>query len=101
MVDPITAGAIALSTKALEKPLNGLLSVASDALKSLAKKWNASGKRDALVQIISEAEKVRTIFSATPIPISDFRFLLPIQSERTSVGQDTQVSRESHTDQRR
>lgn len=84
MVDPITAGAVAFTVKALEKPLSDIYNASTGGMKALATKWVASGKRDALVQTISEAEKVRTIFSSTPVSLSSFYYPSRVSELRSS-----------------
>jgi NACHT domain len=80
----LTAGAIALTYKTLEKPLNDLYGTSITSLKVLSKKWKMSGKRDSLVQSINETERTRTIFSATPVPLSSFYYPSKINDHRSS-----------------
>lgn len=80
----LTAGAVALTYKTLEKPLNDLYSTAISGLKTVAKKWKMAGKRDELVQTISDTEKTRTIFSSAPIPLSSFYYPSKINDFRSS-----------------
>lgn len=72
--DPITAGAVGIAVKSLEKPLASLLSFATGPIKKLAGNWVVAGKRDAIVQGIEEVELVRTISSVERVPLSSFYY---------------------------
>ncbi|AIO49007.1 NACHT domain-containing protein [Burkholderia cenocepacia] len=59
---------------AIKKPLEDAYGVATGAVKSLIKKWNAAGVRDSIVQKIEDVELVRTIFRSELVRLSSFYY---------------------------
>ncbi len=70
-MDPLST---TLLTTALKKPIEDLVSAATEKLSQFATKWNAADVVDSMCQSIDDLERVRTMFHGEPVPLSSFYY---------------------------